>query len=1052
MTGPETSAPGGVSALWVRRPVTGVIVFCALALVGVFSLLRLKLDLMPELELPIVAIVTTYQGAGPEEVEQLVTRPIERAMASVQGVEELNSTSKQGTSLVMVKFAWGSAMDIAEQDVRKNLEVFADDALPEDVSNPLVFAFDPSMQPVVFLSINAPGTPDKVRKLAKDEIEPYLGRIDGVAAAEVMGGVEREIQVRLHADWLEAYGISASQVVGALRGANMLIPGGSIEQGDVELNLQTNAQFTSVEQIEEVVVGNKGRYAVRVKDIADVVDGFEEATSMVQANGAPAVMMAVRKQSDANTVQVVERVHKALEELRPRLPPGAAVAPVFDQGEPVTRSISNLSSSAVTALLLTGLVLLVFLRSWRTSSIVLVGIPISVLATFSAMDGLGVTLNIISMAGLALAVGMVVDNSIVVLENIFTKLEEGMPPARAAVEGAREMSMPIFASTLTTVAVFAPVLFVPGLAGQLFRDMSLTICISLLASLVVSLTLVPLLASLWLGRSSSEGLIARVFGPLSRALDRLSVWYGGVLGRAVRHKWKVLLGAVAAFIGTMALFPLLGTNFLPQNDFGTIEASFETAPGTSVTATAEIVDEIERVVREVVPNVIVVSSEFGASEGIGAIFGNSSSSGRLRVRVPPRSKRTQTQAEIEAELRKRFADIPGVDVKLGDAGSAILGGAGGDIVVKIYSEDLKALRDYGARLKDRLERVEGAADLSFSLEAGRPELRVDLDREQIRLLGLSPAGVAQTVSTYFMGTTATLFRDAGEEYKVLVRAPREVREDIDALRSLPVVTPTGLPVPLDTVAEIRSSLGPTSITRENQRRLGTIGIAAAGVPLGTLVERVNAAIDEVDRPQGVTVAVGGSAEDLKESFLALGLSFLVAVLLVYMVMASQFESLLEPFVILGAIPFALSGVVLGLFVTGTTFQVTALIGIILLAGIVVNNGIVLIDVLKQRRYAGEDLYEASVAAGRSRLRPILMTTMTTVLGMVPLSLGTGDGGETWAPMARAVIGGMTLSTVLTLVVVPCAYVAVASLVDRKKRRGAPAQGATDSELPSERIA
>jgi HAE1 family hydrophobic/amphiphilic exporter-1 len=1031
---PITVDTRNISALWVRRPVTGVMVFACVALVGFFSFSRLKLDLMPNIEFPVVAIITTYNGAGPEAVEQLVTRPIEQAMASVQGVEKMTSTSQHGTSLVMVNFAWGSNMDIAEQDVRKNLEVFADERLPDDAGNPLIFAFDPSMQPVVFMTVNAPGTPDKVRRLADDEIVPYLSRIDGVAAAEVMGGVKRQIQVRVDPDWLQAYGVAATQVVSALRMANVLIPGGRIDQGNLDLNIATDAEFETVDEIRDVVVGQRGGNPIRVRDVAEVADTFEELTHVVLADGQPAVMVAVRKQSDANTVQVVRRVMTALDELDAKLPKEVELVALFDQGGPVTRSLSNLASTALIALFLTGVVLLIFLRSWRTSSIVLVGIPLAVLATFSAMDGLSVTLNMISMAGLALSVGMLVDNAIVVLENIFKKLEAGLSPAEAAVVGTKEMSMPITASTLTTVSVFAPVLFVPGLAGQLFRDMSLTIVISLTASLLVALTLVPLLASLLLGRHAPSA-VERLIGRLTAWLDPLSDNYGRFLGRALKRSGLVLIAAFAIFAVTMAMAGLLGADFLPPNDFGQIEFSFEAAPGTSVSETSRLVGDIEAVVREVVPEAEVVSADFGEGEGFTALFGGASHSGMIRVRLPGRAGRSRSQMEIERALRERFDDVPGVEMKAGNAAqAAAFGMGGGDVLVRVFSQDLEELRTFGRALKERIEAVDGAADVTFSLEEGRPELHIDLEREQIRELGLNPAVVAQTVSTYFMGTTATVFREGGEETAVLVRAPREVREDIERLRGLPIMTPLGTSVPLQTVAQVAPVLGPASIAHDNQRRLGTIGVMADGIPLGTLIERVERAIDDVQRPPGVGITIGGAAEDLAESFQALGVAFLVAFLLVYMVMASQFESLLEPFVILGAIPFALSGVVLGLLVTGTTLQVTALIGVILLVGIVVNNGIVLIDVLKSRRLAGEDLVEAAVHAGRLRLRPILMTTLTTVLGMVPLASGIGDGAETWAPMARAVIGGLTVSTLLTLVVVPAAYVKLAGIVDGRARK------------------
>lgn len=1028
-----------VSEVSVRRPITGIMIFLALTLLGVYAFTQLKLDMLPDIEFPMVAVITTYTGAGPEEVEQLVTRPIEEAMSSVESVEDVNSQSKDGVSLVLVKFAWGTDMDVAEQNVRKNLEVYADDALPEDVEKPLSFAFDPSMQPVLFMAVNAPGTAQAVRKLADDEIAPYLSRVDGVAAAEVLGGVKREIQVRVRPDWLQAYKIPVSQVVGALRGANVVIPGGNLDQGNMELGITTNAEFTNVDQIRDVVVGQAGGAPVHLRDVAEVADTFEEQTQIVRANSHPAVMIAVRKQSDANTVQVVRKIRAALGKLEAQLPEGVSLTPLFDQAEPITRSISNLASTALFALLFTGAVLLAFLRSWRSSSIALVSIPLSVLATFAVMDFGGVSLNIISMAGLALAVGMLVDNSIVVLENIFQRMEAGDDVKTACIRGTKEVSMPITASTLTTLAVFAPVLFVPGLAGQLFKDMSLTIVISLSASLIVTLTLVPLMASLMLGRKKKTAF-ERGIAFLTRWLDPLSENYGAFLRKALKHKWKVIGAATLVFFGSMGLATQLGVDFMPKTDHGRLQFNVEAAPGTGLGTTTKHFAQLEEIVRKEVPEAEVTVSQFGAGEGFSALFGNTSYKGTLQIRLPSRSERERSQFEIEDLLRKKFAAVPGLDVKPQPAGMAGMGGDG-DVVVKVFSDDMERLRQYGERLKTRIANVKGAADVSFSLEEGRPELQVDLDRDQIKLLGLTPASVAATINTYFMGTPATMYREAGDEYKVLVRAPKAVRENIDRLRNLPVVTPAGFTVPLQTVAHIREGLGPTGIDRENQRRMGTINMNTDGVPLGTLIQRVNDAIGAEGQEPGITTVVAGTAEDLQESFSALGIAILVAILLVYMVMASQFESLLEPFVILFAVPLAAAGVILALLITKTTLQVTALIGMVLLTGVVVNNGIVLIDVLKQRRYEGMDLIEAAVEAGRSRLRPILMTTLTTVLGMLPLAMGWGDGAELWAPMARAVIGGMTLSTLLTLVVVPALYVLIAGWADRRKKRKAEVRAA-----------
>lgn len=1030
-----------VTVLSVRRPVTGVMVFLALTILGLFTFSRLKLDMLPELDFPIVAIIAQYPGAGPDSIEQLVTRPIEDAMSSVQNVEDVNSTSNQGSSVILVKFAWGTNMDQAEQDVRRNLEIYANDRLPDDVPQPLTFAFDPSLQPVVFMTVNAPGTPEAVRTLAEDVVEPYLARIPGVAAAEVIGGTKREIQVRLLPEWLEAYKIAPSQVLAALRGANVMIPGGQLRQSKQELSISTDAEFTGIQQIKDVVVGYAGQVPIELQQVAEVVDGFEEQTAVVRANDAPAVMLAVRKQSDANTVQVSRRVIKELSKIEQLLPEGATITPVFDQGEPITRSIANLGDSAFLAVVLTALVLLAFLRSWRTASIVLVSIPLSLLATFAVMDFLGVTLNTISMAGLALAVGMLVDNSIVVLENIFKHHQGGEPIKEAAIKGTLEMAMPITASTLTTVAVFAPVLFVPGLAGQLFRDMSITICVSLVCSLLIAITLVPLMASLLI-KSLGMNRFERVLGMLTGWLDPLSERYGRALALVLRHRKKSIGAALLVFVICMVAGSTVGADFLPKNDQGQVQFEVKAAPGTSLWTTDAIFREVEKVVREKVPEAVVTVSQFGGdSEGFGALFGQNSYTGSVQVRLTPMSERKRSQFDIEDVLREHFKDFPGVEIRPQQHG---LPGQEGDIAVKIFADELNVLREYGARLKNKLETVEGATDVVFSMEQGRPELVVEVDRVQARLLGLSAAEVASTVSTYFLGTVATTYREAGEEYDIRVQAPELVREDITRLRRLPVVTPNGTVVPLETVASIRQALGPTAITRENQRRVATITLAAQRTSLGELIGRINNAITEVGHTPGVTTLVGGTAEDMQESFMALGLSLLVAVLLVYMVMASQFESLLEPFVILFAIPLAMAGVMLALAITQTSLQVTALIGIILLSGVVVNNGIVLIDVLKTRRHEGMELTRAAVEAGRSRLRPILMTTLTTVFGMIPLALEIGDGSETWAPMARAVIGGLSLSTVLTLVVVPVLYVSLAGWVDRR-RAGKRERAGRDSE-------
>jgi hydrophobic/amphiphilic exporter-1 (mainly G- bacteria), HAE1 family len=1016
--------------LSIKRGVTTAMIYVCLVGFGLFSLTRLPLNRLPEVDLPVIAVITTYVGASPEDVETLLTEPIERAVSSAEGVENVESTSRQGTSIVIISFTWGTDMDAAEVEVRKNLELFAEDFLPDEASRPLTFAFDPSLAPVMFLALDGPVGSSELRRIATEQVQPYLGRVEGVAAAEVMGGLDREVQVRLDPLWLEANGITPTQVADALRSSNLVVPSGAVDDGEQRLAIQPTSLFSSVEEIDRVVVGVRGGRPVHLHEIAEVVDAFEEETHVVTANGEPAVMLAVRKQSDANTVEVARNVAEALPSIERRLPEGVTIIPLFDESQSILRSIDNLGQTALSAFLLTGVVLMLFLRSWRTSLICVIAVPTSVVVAFVAMDALDVTLNLVSMAGLALAIGMIVDNGFVVLEAAFQHMEKGASPAEAAIRGTEEMSMPLVASTLTNAVVFLPILLVEGIAGELFRDMVLTICVSLGASLFVTLSLVPLMASRWIGRDKNR--FERWLEKRTPFIDWLGPAYERSLAWAFAHKKTVLGGSLALFVLSMAAAPLLGQDFLPKADVSEIRIEVTAAPGTSIDEMRTLIDSVEGVIRETVPEVQVLTADYGTAEGFGAIFGGTANKGTLRVRLPRPEQRERTQQAIEAALVARFPEIPGLDI---DLASFSLSGGGGDVEVKIFGEDLDRLRVFGDQLREDLARTEGVRDIRFSMMHGSPELSLRYDRERMRVLGIQPGVVASTVAAYYQGIPATSFREGGDEYAVRVRATRDARRELDQLRYLPIPLPISGSVPLGSIATINDQLGPIDIERENQRRYASLEITCAeGTDLGALTRRVEDRIDRMGVPEGVFIEVGGTAEDLRDAFFKLGLALLAALLLVYMVMASQFESLLEPFIIMFTVPLSLVGVVALLGATGTTLQVTALIGVILLGGVIVNNGIVLVDVLKKKREEGADLTEASFEAGRTRLRPILMTALTAILGMVPLSFGIGDGAETWAPMARAVVGGMTIGTVLTLYVIPILYVVVVGFVERKKKK------------------
>lgn len=1038
-----------ITSLSVRRPITGIMIFLALTILGIFTFSRLKLDQYPDIEFPVIAVITSYVGADPEAIEQLVTKPIEEAMASVENVDEITSSSQEHASMVIIQFNWGTDMDQAEQDVRRNLEIYAYDELPEDADQPITFKFDPSMIPVALIAVNMPGTPAEVRKKAEDDIEPYLSRLPGVASATVNGGDEREIQVRLRPEWLQAYGINPTQVVSAIKGANMMIPSGTLDQGAQELGLRATSEITDPKQLSDALIGMKGGQPIYLRDIADVHDTFQEQESFTRVNHRDAVMMMVQKQSDANTVQVVNHVLAELPNIEKRLPAGSKLTVLMESAEPILNSINNLATTAFLAIFITAAVLLAFLRSWRTSSIVLVSIPLSMLATFAVMDQQGLTLNILSMAGLALAVGMLVDNSVVVLENIFSYVERGASRAEAAIKGTEEMAMPITASTLTTVVVFLPMLFVPGIAGQMFRELSLTICFSLVASLIVALTLVPLMASLMI--TQKVNLMERLIGKLTFWIDPLSGIYEKAVVVCLHHRWKTILCAVGVLAFAISLMPHLDFDFMARVDQGRVNFKVKMTPGTSVWTTNEVFQEIERIIEEEVPERRNISTSLGtdSNNAMSSMSGQTAYSGTIRLRTVDRKDRQRSIGEIERALAERFKELPGVEVQIQQQGGM---SSSGDLALQIFSENLNDITSVGMQLKNRIEMLPGVLDATFSNEAGRPEMKIELDREQIRLLALSPVEVASAISTYYLGSTASYYREGGDEYRIFVRAPEEARADVDKLRALPIVTPYGV-VPLETVAKIDSSLGPTTISHENKRRLGTISITKTDdTALGALQKQVEDAVAAESLPDGVTTAIGGSAEDMQEAIVGLMYALLVAIVLVYMVMSSQFESLLEPFAILLSVPIAFAGVIFSLIITRTTVQMTALIGCLLLVGVVVNNGIVLLDVIKRRRSEGKDLIDAAREAARSRLRPILMTTLTTILGMLPMAFEIGEGAEMWAPMGRVVVGGMTVAFFLTLFIVPCVYVTMAGAVDRRKAKKGEEHSEPQKQLVEEKAA
>ncbi|NOZ60359.1 MAG: efflux RND transporter permease subunit [Calditrichaeota bacterium] len=1031
-----------ITTLAIKRGITFFMIYLIVIGFGLFSLARLKIDLFPDLTFPVIAIITQYTGVNPYDIENSVTRPIEETVSSVENVKKVSSTSKQGLSLVLLEFDWGTDMDQAEINTRKNID-FIRDYLPNEVRDPVVFAFDPSMQPIMYMAVQSSqyGMAE-LRRISERDIEPRMERIPGVANAFTAGGLSREIKILADPHQLQAHHFSIDYLINALRMNNMQIPSGWIENSDQEFTVQTVGEYKNLDEIRNTNIATIQGTPVRIRDVARVVDGFKEQRQREYIDGNPSVLLMVSKQSDANTVQVVKRIKSQLDNIQQSIPKGVEILNFWDQATFIQRSMSNLGSTALQAIGLAFLVLLFFLLNFRSSLIVAISIPVSMLVTFAVMDQAGLTLNMISMAGLALAVGMLVDNSIVVLENIFRRRQLGDSMEEAADKGGSEVSMAITASTLTTLAVFVPVLFVPGIAGELFKDMVITICFSLLSSLLVALTLVPLLASRFLDfrskfesrNPSSKGFIARTKKGINSFLVGLRNQYSRALKWSINHRKTVLISVTALFIVSIVILATRGGDFFPHSDQGFIVYQVKTAPGTNLDEMQKTMMKIAGVIKKEVPEAENIHIRFGQGEGITALFGGGASNlGEINVKLVRKRERSRSQKEIDAALKKKFADIPGAEIRYQEQGISQMFGEG-DIVVEIFGHDLTKSKKLAEQIQDLVKQVRGTEQVKISLEDAMPELRIELDRDRLADLGISAAQVSQTVSSNVLGTVASTYREGGEEYDIRVQLDKKYRKSKADLENILIVSPTGARVPLRSVAHVATGKAPTEITREDQERVVKVSMMVSGRDLRSVTRDVQKAMKKVVIPNDYRLEISGMAEEQQESFMYLGIAMLVAILLTYMVMASQFESLLDPFIILFTIPMSLIGVALFLLLTGTTLTVMALIGIIMLVGIVVNNGIVLVDYMNQLRVKGKSLMEAVQEGGETRMRPVLMTALTTILAMVPLALGLGESGENWAPLARSVIGGLFMATFLTLFVVPVIYIIMENRSEKYRQK------------------
>ena len=1022
----------------VRRPVATAMVFTALTVLGAFSYLRLQIDLFPELDFPSISIVTTYAGVGPEEVETLITRPIEGALARVEGIDRIESFSAEGRSRVALRFNWGMELDSAMEDVRSAMERVRD-RLPEDADAPVVFRFNLTNLPVMEIAVESDLDEGRLRRFTDDVVKPYLERLSGVASVESSGARDREIRIELDAERLASLRLSARDVSLALRNETLTVPAGRVRQRSENILVRALGEFESVQQIEEALVATRDGVPIRVRDVGQVVDDFEDQTNLVRINGVAGVRASIQKSPDANTIEVCERVYEAIERFNVDYEGTAQLRVLDDNSVFIRRSIDGVQQSVILGALLALLVLVFFLQDLRATLVIGVSIPISVVGTFLLMERLGLTLNLITFGGLALGVGMLVDNAIVILENVYRKREEGASALDAAIEGSEEVGTAIVAATLTTLVVFLPVIFLGGFAAVFFRQMAMVVSSALICSLVVATTLVPVLCSLLLKSGSRTHT-----NPLRRALDGLDALYARSVDASLRWGAVIVVAAFAALGGAAYFAGDIGSELLPEADESEIRIIARYPAGTSIVETEAAVERIEALVREHVPETTEVLSRIG-SPGFWSTSGEEFAS--ISVNVVPVEERARSSAEIAGALQPHLSrELPGMRIFSRPGGGlwifSFLRGGEDRLRVEIRGYDVATADALAEEIEALLATVEGVTDATASRQAGGRELRLTVDRGRAADLGISTREVAEAISTLVQGADSAMYRERGEEFRIRVRLAESTLGSMERVLSTPIALPDGGVVPLRDLVEVSEGETPQAIDRYNQERIVTIGGGIAeDTTLGEVDARVREALRSVAIPEGFSVVVAGESAEQNSAFTSLGLGIGLALALVFMVMAGQFESFVQPLIILVAVPFAGIGVVATLVLTATTLNINSLMGCVVLVGVAVNNAIVLVDYVNQMRAAGGDLRESLIETCRRRLRPILMTTATTVLALLPVAIGGGTGSENQVPLARVVVGGMTVSAVVTLFVVPVLYFGVERARERWRsrfgRRGTP---------------
>jgi len=1020
----------------VRKPITTIMIFLALIVLGFYSLFRLPIDFYPELEFPAISVFAIYNGASAADIETTVSDVIEDNLNTVSNLKEIYSTSRDNMSIVTCEFEWGTNLDEAANEIRDALSL-AEQVLPEEVEKPSLFKFSSNLMPIMVYAVTAEENYAALEKIIDEKIVNPLNRIEGIGAVGMFGTPGREIQVNIDPRKLEAYGLTVEQIAGILNAENMNLPAGHIEMGMLDYPIRIQGEFTRSDMVRDIVLANMQGRTIYLSDVANVKDTLRDMTLDEKINGKTGLRIIVQKQSGANTIEIARKVKKQLPALQETLPPDVTIEPIFDTSDFIIDSIQNLSKTLLFALIFVTLVVLFFLGRWRATFIVVLTIPIALIVAFIYLFFTGNSINVISLSSLSIAIGMVVDDAIVVLENITKHIERGSSPREAAIYATNEVWLAVIVTTLTVVAVFMPMTLASGMTGELFGQLGWVVSITVVSSTLAAISLTPMLTSKLLKLRKPREKTSRLSydRTIHRFLQAFERFYERTLSWTLRHKAIVIVSSLLVFLGSFALIKVIGTEFMPEADQGTLSVTVELQTGIRVDESIRIARMTDEFIFENLPEVDIMSTSTGADDrgGIFAIFMESGTHIiNFSMGLTSMEQRTRTVWELAEILRQYLDKIPEIINYTVTPNGGMGSMATNNITVEIYGYDFEETNMIADSLAAKIALLQGARDITVSRKPSKPEFQIIPDRERMAQYGLNTYTLASSVRNRVSGALMSKYRERGNEYDIVVRFTEDYRNSLSDLENIMLNDPRGNKIRLAEIADIDEYWSPPNIDHKRRQRIVTVSVTPYKVSLNKIAAEIQQTIDATDIPPDVLIETGGAVEDMKESMMDLGMLLVVGLILVYIVMAAQFESLKMPLIIMFSIPFAFSGVMIALFLTNTTLSTISMVGGVMLVGIVVKNAIVLVDYINLMRDRGFELKEAIILSGRSRLRPVLMTALTTILGMLPLALSRGEGSEIWSPMGISVIGGLIFSTMVTLILVPVVYQLFMRKSERKK--------------------